>query len=208
MLAPISAQNRMPRDSVASFASAVAQMWTTTGAQHGNANRERCKVGAELASITVVSLNSKSRSTKVNVKCSNSHLFWTSRNKLSQGIKLLPADWYSIVNSQSWNKPQIQRWSWSYSDFSLLSMKYLKSTSPFLLAQTSLKNQFTVARCARLILSKQNPLNSKSYMDFNQLLAGPTGAPPAADREGEVIRAVLAKHTWKHDNHDEFASLQ
>lgn len=56
MLAPISAQNRMPRDSVASFASAVAQMWTTTGAQHGNANREGCKVGAELASITVVSL--------------------------------------------------------------------------------------------------------------------------------------------------------
>lgn len=84
---------------------------------------------------------------------------------------------------------------------------YLKSTSPFLLAQTSLKNQFTVARWARLILSKQNPLNSKSYMDFNQLLAGPTGAPPAADRE-EVIRAVLAKHTWKHDNHDELASLQ
>lgn len=123
MLAPISAQNRMPRDSVASFASAVAQMWTATGAQHGNANREGCKVGAELASITVVSLNSKSRSTKVNVKCSNSHLFWTSRNKSSQGIKLLPADWYSIVNSQSWNKPQIQRWSWSYSDFSLLSMK-------------------------------------------------------------------------------------
>lgn len=177
-LAPISAQNRMPRDSSGSFASAVAQMWTATRAWHGNDNREVWKVGALLASITVVSLKSKSRSTEVNVrKCSNSHLFWTLRNKLSQGIKLLPPDWYSTVNSQSWKKPQVQRWSWSYSDFSLLSIKYSKSTSPFLLAPSSLKNQFTVVGCARLTLSKYNPLNSKSYMDLKQLLAGPTGAP-------------------------------
>lgn len=141
-------------------------------------------------------------------KCSNSHLFWTSRSKLSWGIKLLPAYWYSIVNSQSWNKHQVQRQSWSYSDFSLLSIKYLKYTSQLLLAQTPLKNQFTAARYARLTLSKYNPLNSKSYMDLNQLLAGPTGAPPAADREGEVIRAALTKHTRKHHGHDELASLQ
>ncbi|KAI1237059.1 BTB/POZ domain-containing protein KCTD18, partial [Lamprotornis superbus] len=71
--------------------------------------------------------------------------------------------------------------------------------------QTPLKNQFTVARCARLTLSKYNPF--KSYTDLNQLLAGPTGAPSAADRE-EVIRAALTKHTRKHHSHDELASLQ
>lgn len=115
-------------------------------------------------------------------KRSNSHLLWTSRNKLPRGIKLLPADWYCIVSSQPWNKPQVQRWSWSYSDFSLLSIKYPKSMSHYLLAQTSLKNQFTVARCARLTFSKYNPLNSKTYMDLNQLLAGPTGAFPQLQR--------------------------
>lgn len=80
--------------------------------------------------------------------------------------------------------------------------------SPFFLTQASLKNHFTVVRCARLALSKYNRLNSKSYMDLNQLLAGPTGAPPAADREGEVSRAALTKHTRKHRSHDELASLQ
>lgn len=44
-------------------------------------------------------------------------------------------------------------------------------------------------------------------MDLNQLLVGPTGAPPAADR-GEVIRAALTKHARKHHSHDELASLQ
>ncbi|KAF2987417.1 hypothetical protein EK904_002456, partial [Melospiza melodia maxima] len=78
--------------------------------------------------------------------------------------------------------------------------------SVLLTLTTSLKNQFTVVRCARLALSKYNPLNSKSYMDLNQLLAGPTGAPPAADRE--VSRAALTKHTRKHHSHDELASLQ
>lgn len=109
MLAPISAQNRMPRDSAGSFAPAVAQMWAATRGRLGNVNREVCQVEALLASVTVVSLNGKSTSTTVNVrKCSNSHIFWISRNKLSQGIKLLPADWYSVVNSQSWNKPKFK----------------------------------------------------------------------------------------------------
>ena len=69
---------------------------------------------------------------------------------------------------------------------------------------------------------RATPLNS-SYVDLNQLLAGPTGQqsppqrpPPAADIEeplgsgilNTVARAALTKHTGKHRTHDdELASL-